>query len=295
MTLPLITLLVIRSERGERGIGAVYAVNTLGAIAGVLLAVHLLMPSLGLKGLMLTGTSIDMALAIALLYAARAQARQWTRTSVTLAGVLLIGVTTVSFELDPRKLAAGVYRSADVQLPPFWEVLSHEDGKTATISVVRRHDPDVTVLRTNGKADASVSTDPQAISDEQTQILLSAIPLAYRPTATHAAIVGFGSGYTTKAVLASPKIERVDTIEIEPKVIVAGRWFKFKTAEAFDDPRSHIHIDGAKSYFAATGGRYDIIISEPSNPWVSGISSLFTEEFYTIAARHLKDGGVFTQ
>jgi spermidine synthase len=63
----------------------------------------------------------------------------------------------------------------------------------------------------------------------------------------------------------------------------------------FDDPRSTFVIDDAKSYFAAAGRTFDLILSEPSNPWVSGVSGLFTVEFYERIRRQLAPRGVFGQ
>ena len=87
----------------------------------------------------------------------------------------------------------------------------------------------------------------------------------------------------------------MDTVEIEPAIIEGAKRFRPAVDAAFDDPRSRIVIDDAKSFFARGKNRYDIIVSEPSNPWVSGVSSLFTEEFYARLATHMADGGVLSQ
>jgi spermidine synthase len=134
-----------------------------------------------------------------------------------------------------------------------------------------------------------------ASRDEYTMVLLGALPLGHKADAKSAALIGFGSGLSTSVVLSSPTIERVDTIEIEPSMVEGAKVFRPFVDSAFDDPRSHIVIDDAKSYFARGRSRYDIIVSEPSNPWVSGVSSLFTEEFYARLATYLNDGGVLSQ
>jgi hypothetical protein len=108
-------------------------------------------------------------------------------------------------------------------------------------------------------------------------------------------VIGFGSGMSTSLLLASPNLKRVDSIEIEPAIIEGARNFQPVVDPAYNDPRSNIVIDDAKSYFARGRERYDIIVSEPSNPWVSGVASLFTEEFYRRLAVSLNDGGVMAQ
>jgi hypothetical protein len=126
-------------------------------------------------------------------------------------------------------------------------------------------------------------------------VLTAAIPLAHRPDAKRAAIIGIGTGLTTHTMLGATTLERVDTIEIEPAMAEASRSFAARNASAFADPRSRIVFDDAKTYFSTHNERYDIIVSEPSNPWVSGVSSLFTTEFYRHVRRYLNPGGVMVQ
>jgi hypothetical protein len=110
-----------------------------------------------------------------------------------------------------------------------------------------------------------------------------------------AAIIGQGSGMSSHLLLGSPSLSQLVTIEIEPQVIAGSRVFYPANRRSFDDPRSRIVIDDAKSYFASEQRKYDLIMSEPSNPWVSGVSGLFTAEFYGRIRSYLSDGGVFGQ
>src|SRR5919197_330433 len=110
-----------------------------------------------------------------------------------------------------------------------------------------------------------------------------------------AAVIGIGTGLTTHTLLQHLEIEQVDTIEIEPLMAEASRGFSPRNGAAFADPRGRIVFDDAKSFFSTRGTRYDLIISEPSNPWVSGVASLFTREFYQRIRRHLNAGGMLVQ
>jgi spermidine synthase len=129
----------------------------------------------------------------------------------------------------------------------------------------------------------------QPALDEFTMVLAAVLPLAYRPEIATAAAIGFGSGLTTATLLASPNIQRVDTIEIEPAMVDGARHFLPWVSRAYSDRRSRIIFDDAKSFFARGKERYDLIVSEPSNPWVSGTSSLFTQEFYSRIRGYLND------
>ncbi len=162
------------------------------------------------------------------------------------------------------------------------------------------------ILSTNGKPDASVSGDwlttpakrrkRQSLRDDvSTQVLLPLIAMAHSPQARTAAVIGQGSGMTSHMLLASPTLRELATIEIEPEMIRASTQFRPVNYRVFSDARAHFVVDDARSYFAGAGRRFDLIVSEPSNPWVSGVAGLFTTEFYARIKRYLAPGGVFAQ
>jgi len=294
MTLPLITYRLLRSSTGERALGAVYAVNTLGSIIGVILAVHLLLGWLGLRGALIFGCAVDVLLGVGLLlYSRPASGRAVAWPAV--AAVALFAIVAASFDIDPRRSASGVFRTGNARISSGEDIVFHKDGKTATVDVIDFQQG--RSIRTNGKSDAAIamSEGRPPSTDEYTMALLGLLPLGHKPTAQSAAVIGFGSGMTTTVLLGSPAIQRVDTIEIEPAMVEGARHFVPIVAPAFSDPRSHVVIDDAKSYFARGRGRYDLIVSEPSNPWVSGVASLFTQEFYQRISHYMADGGVFCQ
>lgn len=295
MTLPLFTYTLIKVGEGERSIGRVYSANTVGAILGVLLAVHLLLPLVGLKGLIGAGAMLDVAVGVALLLLAGPKlVKIELPLSAGLAGVFLVAVLS-EVQFDPLLLSSGVYRYGQTAPMPNTESLFYRDGKTASVSV-RQIDRDLTIISTNGKPDASINiTGKQESADEITMTMAAATPLALHPDAKSAAVIGFGSGMTTNTLLGAHSLESVDTIEIEPQMVEGARHFGPFVERAFIDPRSHIHIEDAKSYFSTHNKQYDIIVSEPSNPWVSGVASLFTDEFYQHIQNHLKPDGLFVQ
>jgi hypothetical protein len=131
--------------------------------------------------------------------------------------------------------------------------------------------------------------------DAPTQLFVPLVALAHAPWARDAAVIGFGSGMASHALLGSPTLQHVVTIEIEPEMINAARTFLPANRRAFDDPRSSFVIDDARAYFAARAKKFDLIVSEPSNPWVSGCRGLFTTEFYGRIKGYLTPKGVFAQ
>ncbi|HEX6297694.1 MAG TPA: hypothetical protein VFZ74_14045 [Burkholderiales bacterium] len=292
MTLPLLTAALLRHGSGEAAIGQVYAANTLGAIAGVVLAVHAGLPLLGLKGTLIAGSLIDAALGLLLL--AWFVPRRILSYAAAACALIFLSAA-LGFELDANKMTAGVFRHGELAASREAEVLFKKDGKTATVHLVKY--PEATSLRTNGKSDGSINLDPagERGSDEITMVLTGALPLALAPGTKSAAVIGIGTGLTTHTLLQSLSIERVETVEIEAAMAEASRGFTPRNSGAFVDPRSAILIDDAKSFFSTHSRRYDLIVSEPSNPWVSGVASLFTREFYRRIRGHLNPGGLLVQ
>jgi spermidine synthase len=262
---------------------------------GVLVAVHLGFTLLGLKGIIIAGAAIDLALGVALLRAARARpgARRLSMPVAAAAAALAVIGAGFLVQLDAHLMSSGVFRQGKL-LAAGHGVHVQLHGKTATVSVTGDHES--MSVRTNGKVDGSVRINGGTpLTDEITMTFAGALPLVLAPQARRVANIGFGTGMTTHVLLASPTIERVDTIEIEPAMVKAGELLRRVNWRALDDPRSRFHYEDAKTYFAAQQQRYDVIISEPSNPWVSGVASLFSAEFYRDVRRYLEPGGLFVQ
>jgi len=307
ITLPLITRTLIGAGHGERAVGAVYAWNTLGSIVGVAFAALWLMPLVGLRVMLIVGGALDIALGLWLLWrrTAGTPAFRQTATLATAAGIAVVGMSIISPSFDPGILSSGVFRYGTVPERGARTIVFYEDGRTASVSVRLGSDSGYS-LATNGKPDASMSRywfdEPPADSlkeplkgDESTQVLLPLLTLAHAPHARQAAVIGHGSGLSTHFLLGSEEIDRLVTIDIEPEMVRASRLFMPANLRAYEDPRSHFAYDDAKSFFAASNRQFDLILSEPSNPWVSGVSGLFTDEFYQRVTRYLTPDGVFGQ
>jgi predicted membrane-bound spermidine synthase len=312
MTLPLLTHVLLREGRAEAVVGRIYGLNTLGAICGAIAAGIVLMPVIGLKGAIVLGAIVDMGLGVMLVRAeaqrpdAPAVVRKLQR-STTLATVMVGVVAWFFIRLDPMILSAQVFRKGQTRLHPDYELVSHVDGRTATITVI--HDtqrPGYFTIFTNGKPDASVRTirypegrdrseGPLMSGDEPTQILVGMIPALLQPDSRKWAMIGIGSGVSSDVILGSPVLERLETIEIEPEMAAGAGAFDPVNRRTFEDPRSVIVFDDAKAWFAGAAGQYDVIVSEPSNPWVSGVASLFTVEFYQEVKRYIAPGGLLAQ
>jgi spermidine synthase len=281
-----------------RSVGNVYSVNTLGAIAGSLTAGFVLVPLLGTERAILAGLFVNSAMAALILSAPAAERRRnvakWTALALLIVATLSmrggmfwsknkldrgILVYARSFESRPELTIGENYQDTDV--------VYFKDGNNATISV--RKGEDYVGLRTNGKVDASNK------ADMITQLMIGYLPILFHPTPRSTMIVGYGGGVTVGAATAFNEVEEIDCLEIEQAVIGAGPEFAEFNRKSYENPKVHIIYDDARNYMNVTRKQYDVIISEPSNPWIAGVASLFTAEFYERAAQVLKPDGVFAQ
>jgi spermidine synthase len=308
MTLPLITRTLLTNQSGERAIGAVYAWNTLGSIVGVVFGGLILLPLLGLKWMLMVGGAIDIGIGLLLLSRSNPRERRSHRLvlGASVASIAFLAVIGAAVRLDQNVLASGVYRTGAIADAKERHTQFYRDGRTATVTVARFTSSGTLSLATNGKPDASLSPEwfrscdsvsrpTPMLNDAATQALVPLVSLAYAPRARNAAVIGQGSGMSSHLLLGSPNLKELVTVEIEPQMIAGSRQFYPVNRRVFDDPRSKIVIDDAKSYFASEQRRFDLIMSEPSNPWVSGVSGLFTTEFYARIKGYLTEDGVFGQ
>ena len=166
------------------------------------------------------------------------------------------------------------------------ELLYYRDGATATVAVQQIES--FRLLKINGKTDAS-----NGPGDVATQLLLGHLPYLLKD-AKRVGVIGWGSGMTVGAVLQHP-VELVDAFEIEPAVIEASRYFEPINGRPLDDDRLHLVIGDARGELRRDVEPYDVIISEPSNPWITGVANLFTRDFFELTASRLAPGGVFAQ
>ena len=253
------------------------------------------MPLVGVKGVIEVGAAIQIAVGISGVLRASGQRGPAFASTADALGIL--GTCALLVQFDVRRLTAGVYRTGDVSQPQESKVRYLRDGKTATISVVETRG--IVAIATNGKPDAAIMMAPNINAvemDEVTMVLAAALPVSMHSHPQRVANIGIGSGLTTHTLLSSPRVHSVDSIEIEPLKVEAARLgFYPRNRNLFDDSRSHIYLEDAKTFFSLQHEGYDVIVAEPSNPWVSGVATLFSQEFYSRVKRYLKPDGIFVQ
>ena len=271
-------------------IGLIYAINTLGAIAGSLLAGFVLVPALGLHLTIRIVAAIGLVTAVAILIPS-------PRTFGRLAGFALAVIVAIAVAIVPHwdrsLLSSGAYkyapalRGSDLRSSlTAGELVSYREGSTGTVTVRRL--TGTLSLAIDGKVDASTA------GDMLTQRMLAHVPLLLHPNPKRAVVIGLGSGVTLGSALTHPLTD-ASVLEISREVVAASDYFADENHNALKDPRTRVIVGDGRTHLMLGTETYDVIVSEPSNPWMAGIASLFTREFFEGARARLTPGGVLCQ
>ncbi len=293
----------LRSGFG-RSAGETMALNTLGAIAGSLLAGFVLIPFVGLQRGMLLLASLNMLYGATVWLAASGtvvgRLGRWGVRLAALAGLAAGGAVpwaTQPWDLHllgtflNNDLRGYVNRSGQIdvrgRLAPL-ALLYYREGRGATVSVFESGDHRSLVI--NGK---SVASDN--LTDLHHELLLGHLPVLLHPHPRSAAIIGLGAGVTLGAVAAHPSIERMVLVEIEPAVLGAAAEFSDIHENVLEDPRLEVRCQDGRNFLWTTSERFDVITADPIHPWTQGAAYLFTSEYYAMIRDRLTDGGIMCQ
>jgi spermidine synthase len=315
-TFPLVNRIYARSLPDiGKSIGTAYAVNTIGAILGSFAAGFILIPLLGKEnGLRSTA---GLQIVVSLLVSTRLVFKTWERlrASVTVFAALILGILLlISFpSWNHNILSKGRYYRFEDLAPSFtrtswfeavWkgpskiaqsansrEVVFYGDGVGGFTTVEKEVGPFGTAdysLLNSGKADASSRID------RLTQSLLAHIPLLFHPDPEKVMVIGLASGMTAGEALLYP-VKQMDVLEINSQAVKACEFFTPWNNNCLTNPKSRIIVQDGRNHLELTQGKYDVIISEPSNPWMAGLANLFTLEFFETAKKRLNSSGIFVQ
>lgn len=316
-TFPLVGKIYTRSlSRIGHSIGFAYAINTIGAVLGSFGAGFLFIPLLGkeLSLSLIVGLQLCGALgAGAYLIGVRRDTEflKWMP-----AGTIALAAALLCFFLpnwNRQQLSIGRYHRLDelrtqLQTSGWLEALikgparlkQHQlntrllfygdgiGGFTSVMNITNFLGEDELLLLNSGKGDAS------SHGDMPTQTLTAHIPLLFHPAPREVLVIGLASGITAGETLLYP-IERLDVVDISEQVEEASSFFIPWNNNVLANPKTELIIQDARAHLELTSRSYDVIIAEPSNPWMAGLANLFTEECFTLAKNRLKEDGMFVQ
>jgi len=261
--------------------GAVLLATSVGNGIGAWAVSFGALPLLRLEGTL--ALSALAMLAAGALVARRAWWRELGWAAVTVAGLV---VTLRDARAHPGALLTGPFLYAGAEGMELGRVKWRRDGREATVAV-RTDDTGGVLLQIDGKVDATSE------GDATTQTVVGLVPTAMARATGTALVVGLGGGMTADAVRSVPGVRAVTVLELLPEVVDAARVdFARANGRVLHDPRVRARAADAAQWLRGSAETYDVIVSQPSNPWVAGMSELFTEEFFTAARGRLRAGGV---
>lgn len=289
----LIALLGSGPDDVGRDVGHAYAWNTAGAIAGSLLGGFMLIPTLGAMGCW--RLCIGALVVLAAVFAWRAR-QTWQVAGAALAGsaaiLAIFGAGPTAVWRHSGIGAGRAPETASTNDSRAWKhavrrtLLAEAEGRESSIALMNDDDLGLFV---NGKSDGS------ARRDAGTQVMAGMIAALLHPHPRSAMVVGLGTGTTAGWLASVGSMERVDVVELEPAVIELAAAYAAVNRNALSHPRVHVEVNDARETLLVSRARYDVIFSEPSNPYRAGVASLYTREFYEAVRARLARGGLFAQ
>ena len=280
-------------------VGRLYGANTVGAIGGAAIGGFFLLPWLHVTGSVLLAVTVNLAAAALAFALARG------RTG----GIFAVGAAVVATAVvhvrpppwDPLLMTSGMYKYAaelsdrsragviEYAIEPY-NLRFYDEGLSSVVTVAQAKDTGNIWLANNGKVEASTTVDMP------TQLLVAHLPFAFHDDPARVLVIGLASGITAGAVVQHQAPATIDLVELEPAIVAASHIFDDYNNRPLEDPRLKLHLnDGRNHLTLAPEGTYDLVVAEPSNPWLSGVSNLFTREFFELGASRLAPGGVWSQ
>ncbi|HMI88785.1 MAG TPA: fused MFS/spermidine synthase, partial [Polyangiaceae bacterium] len=295
----LIALLGEGSEDVGRQTGLAYAANTAGAIAGSLLGGFVLLPTIGALGCWrgVVVLLIVLGVAAAAIAARRGSLNSRLAIAVGLASgaLLLLRATgpTALFRHSP--IGVGRIPAEMTSSPNAWRswvnaerrgILWEKDGVESAVALSNRAGLAFVV---NGKVDGHIR------ADAPTQVMSGMVGAILHPAPKSALVIGLGTGSSAGWLGAIPELAKVDVVELEPAILRVAKDCAVVNHDVLDNPKVNVVIGDAREVLLTTTAKYDLIFSEPSNPYRAGIASLFTLEYYRSVRDRLEEGGLFLQ
>jgi len=279
-------------------IGRLYSANTLGAIVGSFAAGFILIPLLGIRNTLVLAATAQCVGGMAGLIS---ENRIKNVFSVALGAIVIIIIFVLTPPWNKLLMTNGMFTYAkcytqinadpmNATLENEKEILFYADGLTSTVTVATNRHPlrNSLYIATNGKIDGSSS------SDMPTQRLVAHLPMLCHSELEKICVIGMGTGCTAGSAALYPNVH-VTVVEIEEAMVEGAKFFRDHNYAVHENPRVDIRVTDARLFLRLRPEAFDVIISEPSNPWLAGTSDLFTQQFYQIGAKALRSGGIFCQ
>ncbi len=273
-------------------VGRAYAFNTVGSVLGAMAAGFGLIPALGVRGLWIGCASALMVTAFALWRVSGGLGLRVPVLLATGAAVFALGAGPTPVWMH-NPIGAGridweddLFELVHELEQPRSDLVWAADGKESSVAILGRN---AFSFRVNGK------TDGNATGDASTVVMAPLIGTLLHPEPRRGLVIGLGTGMSAGWMAAVPSMEQVDVVELEPALLAFAEMCAPVNRDALDNPKVEVVIGDAREWVQTVDRRWDVVMSEPSNPYRAGIASLFSVEFYQSVRARMSEDGVFVQ
>ena len=304
MTLPAICAVNVSGIHIGKDFGRLYAANSLGALAGSFGAGFLIIPALGIYNCSYLACGIYVFIALAFLYCFYRPGFPLKRTMGIFA-IIIVAVFGLFSSINiPDHLYNGVFYTGTVSLESPQKSIERyfkqqerdkkflrylKNGIYGQVAVTGTKTD--LVIRTNGKIDSTTGQDVAGY-----QSMLGHAPAIIHDNPENVLNIGMGFCWTVNALTNHPAVKTIDCVEINPLVVEVNRTIFFQhNRDILNNPKVNTIVNDGRNYLENTRKKYQVIISEPTDLSTSGISALFTKEFYLSASNSLTDDGILCQ
>ncbi|HJT81003.1 MAG TPA: fused MFS/spermidine synthase, partial [Chthoniobacterales bacterium] len=294
----LISLLGSGRTRIGSQTGAAYAWNTIGALIGSLAGGFGFMPLFSAPGVWRLVVILLAVVALAAALLGAFELRRLTRA------IFPVSVAAVAVGLLLATGPTAFWRHSQIGVGGLRQYHGSQNDMRELVNRTRRHilwqadglessvalaDADSLAFVVNGKSDGNAKTDAG------TQVMAGLIGAALHPNPQRAMVIGLGTGSTGGWLAAMPTMQRVEVVELERSILKVAEACEPVNHQALNNPKLNVIIGDGREILLTSKEKYDLIVSEPSNPYRAGVAGLFTREFYQSIERKLTDGGIFLQ
>lgn len=285
----------------EPSVGKLYFYNTLGGVAGCLIAGFWMLPTVGVKTSVIFASALSIVLSVAIFYTVfrGSWIRKTVYSCIILSAVIIYTINIPG--LNHSILSAGIYtemvnkdyfkKKIDSENPFLGDLLFFHEGINNSVAVVANkfNDGNLTLHLTGHWVSTTEFHGRLHLK------FLGHLPMLFAKQHSMIGVIGYGAGITTGTTLLYPDVKRVNVFELEPGVIKAAKYFDYINHKPLKDPRTHLYLVDGRSHITYEDFRYDLITADPIHPFTAGASNLYSRDFYQIAREHLNSGGIFCQ
>ena len=257
-------------------VGRLYAVNTLGAIAGALVAGFLLAPALGARLSLVAGAAGFLLTGLTL---AAARPSRAIGAAAALAACLFAAAAAAV--PDPTQ-AAFAWRYAEDP-----HELWRREGAQTVVSV--RSDGARRTMYLDGLHQASDT--PEMVRLHRA---IGHLGMVLHPEPKRVLVVGLGGGATPGAISRHPRSD-VTVVELSESVWHGARFFGHVNYDLHGQPNVRVYLDDGRRFLRMTRERFDLITADIVQPDHAGAGLLYSVEYFRLIKRALADGGRVVQ